>query len=125
MTVHGVDATGRSRPVEPVAAPAGPARPGGPSFADVLRTQVGRGIALSAHARERIERREIPFDAPMAARLEAAVERAAAKGGRESLVLVDDTAFVVSVSNRTVITAVDRARMRDQVFTNIDSAVIG
>ena len=55
----------------------------------------------------------------------AAVDRAAAKGARESLVLVDDTAFVVSVRNRTVITAVDRARMRDQVFTNIDSAVIG
>jgi flagellar operon protein len=82
-------------------------------------------LALSAHAKDRIERREIPFDGPVAARLEAAVDRAAAKGGRESLVLVDDTAFVVSVRNRTVITAVDRARMRDQVFTNIDSAVIG
>jgi flagellar operon protein len=98
---------------------------GTPSFGDVLARRLGGSVALSAHARERIERREIPFDGPVAARLEAAVDRAAAKGGRESLVLVDDTAFVVSVRNRTVITAVDRARMRDQVFTNIDSAVIG
>jgi flagellar operon protein len=58
-------------------------------------------------------------------RLNGGVARAAAKGSRDSLVLLDDTAFVVSVRNRTVITAVDRARMRDQVFTNIDSAVIG
>ena len=57
-------------------------------------------------------------------RLEAAVDKLAAKGGRESIVLVDQMAFVVSVTNRTVITAVDQAGMRDQVFTNIDSAVL-
>ena len=58
------------------------------------------------------------------ARLGDGVDRAAAKGSRDSLVLVDQTAFVVSVRNRTVITAVDREHMREQVFTNIDSAVI-
>ena len=52
------------------------------------------------------------------------MDKLAAKGGRESLVLVDRMAFVVSVKNRTVITAVDQAGMRDQVFTNIDSAVL-
>src|SRR5947199_173471 len=56
---------------------------------------------------------------------DAAVQRAAAKGARESVVLVDGTAFVVSVRNRTVITAVDAQHMREHVFTNIDSAVIG
>lgn len=112
-------------PVAPTGAPSRrPEAASGPAFSDVLRARLG-GLSLSGHAKERIERREIPFDPPVAARLEAAVERAAAKGARESLVLVDDTAFVVSVRNRTVITAVDRARMRDQVFTNIDSAVIG
>ena len=79
---------------------------------------------MSSHALQRIQRREIAFDEPVAARLEAAVDRAAAKGSRESLVLVDSTAFVVSVRNRTVITAVDSRHMRTQVFTNIDSAVI-
>ena len=57
-------------------------------------------------------------------RLEDGVSRAAAKGAREALVLVDGTAFVVSVRNRTVITAVGADQMRDRVFTNIDSAVI-
>lgn len=58
------------------------------------------------------------------ARLRHGVDLAAGKGARDAVVLVDDTAFVVSVRNRTVITAVDSAHMRDQVFTNIDSAVI-
>jgi flagellar operon protein len=58
------------------------------------------------------------------ARLSEGVSKAAAKGSRDALVLVDSTAFVVSVQNRTVITAVGADNMRDRVFTNIDSAVI-
>ena len=46
------------------------------------------------------------------------------KGSRDSVVFVDGTAFVVSIRNKTVITAVDREHMREHVFTNIDSAVI-
>jgi flagellar operon protein len=94
------------------------------SFAEVLKAKLGP-LKLSSHALQRIQRREIAFDEPVAARLEAAVDRAAAKGSRESLVLVDSTAFVVSVRNRTVITAVPVSPMNDQVFTNVDSAVIG
>jgi len=52
------------------------------------------------------------------------VSKAAAKGARESLILLDDKAFVVSVRNRTVITAVDGEHLKENVFTNIDSAVI-
>jgi flagellar operon protein len=94
------------------------------AFAKVLESKLGP-LKLSGHALQRIQRREIAFDEPVAARLEAAVDRAAAKGSRESLVLVDSTAFVVSVRNRTVITAVPVSPMNDQVFTNVDSAVIG
>jgi flagellar operon protein len=57
-------------------------------------------------------------------RLQDGVDRAAGKGARDAVVLVDDTAFVVSVRNRTVITAVGTDQMKDHVFTNIDSAVI-
>ncbi len=64
------------------------------------------------------------MDAPVQQRLDDGVTRAAGKGAREAVVFVDGTAFVVSVRNRTVITAVDRDHMRDHVFTNIDSAVI-
>jgi flagellar operon protein len=81
-------------------------------------------LRWSAHALQRIERRSIDVNGAVGERLEAGVQRAAAKGARDSLVLVDETAFVVSVRNRTVITAVDREHMKEQVFTNIDSAVI-
>jgi flagellar operon protein len=58
------------------------------------------------------------------ARLDDGLQRAAGKGSRESVIFVDGTAFVVSVPNRTVITAVSPEHMRQHVFTNIDSAVI-
>lgn len=97
--------------------------PGGPSFQEVL-SQKANAVSLSGHAKARMERRGIELGPETLARLQQGVDRAAAKGSRESVVLVDDVAFVVSVKARTVITAVDRASMRDHVFTNIDSAVI-
>jgi flagellar operon protein len=97
----------------------------GRTFADVLaRTTEATPLKFSGHALQRIERRGIPVDDAQLARLEEGVARAAAKGSRDSLVLVDETAFVVSVRNHTVVTAVDREHMKEQVFTNIDSAVI-
>jgi flagellar operon protein len=97
----------------------------GPSFAQVLDARLQSSpLKFSGHALQRIERRGIRLDESTLARLNGGVHRAAAKGARDSLVLVDQTAFVVSVPNRTVITAVDQEHMKEQVFTNIDSAVI-
>jgi flagellar operon protein len=61
---------------------------------------------------------------PTLDRLAGGVARAAGKGSRDSVVFVDGTAYVVSVKNNTVITAVGSEHMREHVFTNIDSAVI-
>jgi len=100
--------------------------PSGPSFADTLE-QAGKAageLSFSKHALARVERRGIELDQGTLGRLSQGVQRAASKGSRDSLVLVDGTAFVVSVSNRTVITAVGSEHMKDNVFTNIDSAVI-
>ena len=111
--------------VSPAGAPATTGVPaGGPAFADVLRTQPGQPVRFSAHALQRVERRGIDLGQATLGRLNDGVDRAAAKGARASVVFVDQTAFVVSVPNRTVITAVDREHMKQQVFTNIDSAVI-
>jgi flagellar operon protein len=88
-----------------------------------LREQQG-ALALSKHATQRVERRQIDLSTQTRERLERGAALAAAKGARESLVLVDGTAFVVSVRNSTVITALAPAQAREQVFTNIDSAVI-
>jgi flagellar operon protein len=95
----------------------------GPSFQEIFRQHAGR-LQFSRHALHRIERRGIDLSDGTLHRLEAGAARAASKGSRDSVVFVDGTAFVVSVRNNTVITAVDREHMREHVFTNIDSAVI-
>lgn len=97
----------------------------GPSFADVLEQTSGQEpLHFSKHALERVQRRGIALDPSTIGRLHEGVGRAAGKGSRDSLVMVDGTAFVVSVPNRTVITAVGSEHMREHIFTNIDSAVI-
>jgi flagellar operon protein len=97
----------------------------GPAFADALRKAgAGEPLHFSRHALERVQRRGIALDPTTLSRLQDGVGRAAGKGSRDSLVLVDGTAFVVAVPSRTVVTAVGAEHMREQVFTNIDSAVI-
>jgi flagellar operon protein len=99
---------------------------GSPGFEDVLSTQLGRAptIRFSSHAQRRIASRKIDFGSDEAVRLEQAVEKAASKGSRESLILMDDLALVVSIKNRVVITAVDGNSRKENVFTNIDSVVL-
>jgi flagellar operon protein len=126
---------GLAAPVAPAAPGAGKpadaaraAQPGaapGQSFSDALsKAGAAESLQFSRHALARVQRRGIELDQATLGRLSEGVGRAASKGSRDSLVLVDGTAFVVSVSNRTVITAVGSEHMKDNVFTNIDSAVI-
>ena len=117
---------GGPAPVAPTGAPARPAAPPkGPAFSEVLREQAGASqVQFSNHALQRVQRRGIDLGKDTLQRLGEGVGRAAGKGAREAVVFVDGTAFVVSVKNKTVITAVDAASMRQHVFTNIDSAVI-
>ena len=93
----------------------------GPSFEQALGSA---SLRFSKHAQERLAERGLELGPAHLQRLEGAVDRAAAKGARDSLVLMDDLALVVSVRNRTVITAVDAASGGERVFTNIDSVVL-
>jgi flagellar operon protein len=114
------DVHARTQPVRPSVQ-----TPQGPAFADVLKDTAGTTpVTFSKHAVQRLERRQLTVDASTMQRLQDGVDRAAGKGARDAVVLVDDTAFVVSVTNRTVVTAVGKDQMKDHVFTNIDSAVI-
>lgn len=100
------------------------------SFEDVLRQKkmdVGDSTELvrfSKHASMRLESRNIHLTDTQNERLKNGVEQAREKGIQESLVLVDSLAFIVNVPNRTVVTAMDQTETTNNVFTNIDGAVI-
>jgi flagellar operon protein len=98
----------------------------GTQFEAIFQEQLAErsGIKFSAHALKRLETRQISLGNQEMALLKEAVNKAEAKGAKESLILMDRMALVVSIKNRTVITAVDESSLKDNVFTNIDSAVI-
>ena len=94
-------------------------------FAAVLREVTAeRPLQFSAHAQKRLSSRGLEPGADVLERLNSAVKKADAKGSRDSLVLIDNLAFIVAVKNKTVVTAFDIEDMEDNVVTNIDSAVI-
>lgn len=91
-------------------------------FRKILEQQAG--LKFSKHAQKRLASRNISLTSSELSSIERAVDTARAKGARDSLVLLKDLAFVVSVKNNTVITAVNDDSIKENVFTNIDSAVI-
>ncbi len=100
----------------------------GETFAEALQSELdarNSAVGFSKHAMKRIESRNIEIlDSDMLQRLNDGIEIAAEKGSNETLVLVDRTAFVVSVKNRTVITTMSQEDLKGNIFTNIDSTVI-
>lgn len=96
-----------------------------PSFKDILGEKIKgkERLSFSKHAQRRIDSRSIPVSKAEIDKLNSGVEKARDKGARDSLVMVNKVAYIVSVENNTVVTAVDEDSMDDNVFTNIDSAV--
>lgn len=110
---------------QPGRAPAPKPASGEPSFAQALDQATGaQGLRFSNHAQKRLQAREIALSDEGLARLAQAVEKAERRGGRESLVLMDDLAFIVNVRERLVVTALDRRQRGEGVFTQIDSVVL-
>ncbi len=98
------------------------------SFSDVLALKESEKTAqlprFSKHAIGRLNSRSINLTQEQLGRLTEGTVRAGAKGINESLVMVDDLAFIVNVRNNTVVTAMDSTRLEESVYTNIDGAVI-
>lgn len=111
------------RPVGPSPSAAKPTKVPGADFANLLDKEMHK-LSFSNHAEQRLASRNIRLTEGQLQRLEQAVGKAEAKGAKDALVLVDGTAFVVSVTNKKVITAIDEGSVRENVFTNIDSAII-
>ncbi|MCH5268021.1 MAG: flagellar protein [Lachnospiraceae bacterium] len=98
------------------------------SFQEILKTtttkpELVQNLKFSKHANERLALRNINLSAEQMERLETGTTKAREKGIQESLVMVDDLAFIVNVNSNTVITAMDDSS--SGIFTNIDGAVIG
>jgi flagellar operon protein len=90
-------------------------------FKDTLQTQ---DLKFSSHASERMKTRGIELSSDEMEKLSTAVNEAKHKGSKASLVLLNNVAYIVSVTNSTVVTAVDSSSMQNHVFTQIDSAII-
>jgi flagellar operon protein len=112
----------------------------GPSFTEILsrqksidelvseRTDVKKAatgqIRFTKHADARLTQRDIRLTDEQMTRLEEGTKKASDKGIKESLVLVDDLAFIVNTDKKMVITAIDQNSSEDNIYTNIDGAVI-
>lgn len=98
------------------------------SFEEILKQKQGltkpAELKFSKHASMRLENRNINLTDEQNIRLESGVQKASEKGINESLVIVDSLAFIVNVPNKTVVTAMDQREAADNIFTNIDGAVI-
>jgi len=95
------------------------------SFRETLRREIGKEILkLSAHAQKRLQERKIALNDADLQKIGRAVEQAAAKGVKDSLIIYGDLTLVASVKNRTVVTALDNGAAAGRLFTNIDGAII-
>jgi len=96
----------------------------GKTFGDILTdVKSADDVRFSKHATKRLDSREISLSDEQWTRLNEATGKARDKGLKESLVMVDNLAFIVNVKSNTVVTAVNDTERA--VFTNIDGAVIG
>ena len=101
--------------------------PEGKSFNDVLTETLAAknlNITFTAHARNRLENRQVAMNPETLQRLDQAINIAKEKGGHDSLILLDGDAYLVNVDKRTVITALNNLDSKGGVFTQIDSTVI-
>ena len=95
-----------------------------PIIEAALANPAADALRFSRHALSRMASRGIELTTGQWTRLGEAVQSLRAKGGRHALILLDHTALVVSLKNRLVITIVDRHAMQENIFTNIDSAML-
>lgn len=88
------------------------------------KVDLGNGIKFSNHAIERMQSRGISYSPDDMNKLSQAVSKAAAKGSKDTLILMDQSALIVSVKNNTVVTVMDKNALKENVFTNIDSTIV-
>lgn len=81
-------------------------------------------VKFSKHAELRLASRNINLSKEQKLKLGAAVTKADQKGIKDSLIMLDNVALVVNVKSRTVVTAMSNNEAKENVFTNIDGAIL-
>jgi flagellar operon protein len=89
----------------------------------VTPKDIGPELKVSTHATKRLQERNIELDGNEYMKLKEAMGKLRAKGGHDSLVITNKAAYVVDVDKNTVVTAVDKNNMNENVFTKIDSTI--
>lgn len=97
---------------------------GNVKFKDLLNNKIEKGVTFSKHANERIMERKIDVNQDITEKLNEAAEQAKDKGLKNILVMIDNQAFIVSTIQNKVITAINSEDLKENIFTNIDGAVI-
>ncbi len=95
-------------------------------FAEILqnKTNKAQSVQFSKHAAQRVQQRGIEMTDSLLANLNQAVKKAQAKGAKDVVVIGESGAFIVNVPNNIVVTTMSGAEMKENIFTNIDSAVL-
>jgi len=92
------------------------------TFDSIFKEELEK-VKFSNHAMKRLESRNIQLSDEDLTKIQSAVDKAESKGAKDSLVMMNKTAFIVNIPNRTVVTAIEVANSNESVFTNIDSVV--
>ena len=122
-----------NKPILPIGKPISPTKPAekrniekGTGFDTVFQQELARQseVKFSKHAIERLQKRNIALTKDELGRINEAVNIAAEKGVKETLIIMGNSAFIANVKNRMIITAATEENLKNNVFTNIDGAVI-
>jgi flagellar operon protein len=83
-----------------------------------------KGLHLSTHAMRRLQERNLTIDKEEYAKIQSAIDKLKLKGGQDSLVITGKAAYIIDVPKNTIVTAIDKDSIGDNVFTKIDSTIL-
>ncbi|MFI5391137.1 MAG: TIGR02530 family flagellar biosynthesis protein [Bacteriovoracales bacterium] len=83
-----------------------------------------KDLKISGHAAKRLKERNLEMDPVEYLKLKEAVSQLKKKGGNDSLVITGKAAYIIDVKNKTIVTAMDKENMENNVFTKIDSTMV-
>lgn len=92
-------------------------------FKNLLKDEVNQDFVISKHAMKRMEQRELSMDSGEFVKIKEAIQKLSSKGGKDSLVITSNGAYIVDVENRKLVTAMNKNDLKENVFTKIDSTI--